>query len=250
MTNGWSGSGGAAISLLRAFRVRGSAAWGRSTPTLRLAGLGTRLPSTGVGLTGTAVLRGTGRTTVVGVTLRRGLAVGTRRDHSGHLGVGGVAGTRWSHAWLTITHHATSTRGGREVAPRGVIHRTVHITTRDPSSSSLLHTDLIALGDLAFQLLPTNLTALGERDVERLGTDHLVVHLCDGLGGLLGTGVAYETKALGMVFIVTHDFGAGDGSEWLELRAEFFVVNVVLEILDIEVDALILSQFLHLGLLV
>jgi hypothetical protein len=214
--------------------------------------LGTGLPSTGTGLTRATILRRARSTTVVGdvpITLRRGLTVGTRWNHARYLGVGRVTGTGRDHAWLTIAHHATSTRG-REVAARRVVHRTVHVATRDTGSSGLLHADLVALSDLALQLLPTDLAALGERDIERLGTNHLVVHLCDGLGGLLRTGVANETEALGVILVVAHDFSTGDGSERLKLGTEFFVINVVVEILDVEVDALILAQLLHLGMLV
>ena len=249
MTNGWSGSGGAAISLLRALGVLRSVVRGRPTATLWLAGLWAGLPSSWIGLTGAAILRGTGRTAVVGITLGRGLPIWARRHHARYRLVGRVTGTRWNHAWLTIAHHTSSTRG-REVASRGIIHRAVHVATRNASGSGLLHANLVALSDLTLQLLPTDLTTLGQRDIERFGANHLVVHLCDGLGSFLGTGVANESEALGVVFLIAHDFGASDGSERLELRAELFVVNVVIEILDVEVDALILAQLLHLSLLV
>ena len=251
MADGWGGSGGTAVALLRTFGVLGSVAWGRSTSTLRLPRLRTRLPSTRVGLTRATVLGRTGSAAVVGdvsITLLRGrLAVGTRWNDGG--GVGRVTGARWDHAWLTVTHHTTSTRG-REIAARRVVHRTVHVTTRDAGSSCLLHADLVALCNLALQLLPTNLPALSEGDVERLGTNHLVVHLSNSLGGLLRIGVANETEALRMVLVVAHDLGTCNGSERFELGTEFFVIDVVVEILDVEVDTLVLAQLLHLGLLV
>jgi hypothetical protein len=201
-------------------------------------------------LTRTTVLRRASAAVVgdVSITLGRRLAVGTRLDH-GRVG-GRVTGTRWDHAWLTIAHHATSSRG-REVVSRArrEVHRTVHIA-RDASSSSLLHADLVALSNLTLQLLPADLTTLGKGDVERLGTNHLVIHLCNSLCGLLGSGVTNETEALGMVLVVAHDLGAGNGSKRLELGTEFFVIDVVVKILDVEVDALILAQLLHLGMLV
>jgi len=187
MADGWGRSGGAAISLLGTFGILGSSARGRSAAALRLAGLGARLPSTNIGLAGSTILRRTRSATVVGdvpVTLRRGLTVGTRRNHARYLGVGRVTGTRWNHAWLTIAHHTTSTRR-REVAARRIVHRTVHVATRDAGSSGLLHADLVTLSNLALQLLPANLAALCEGDIERLGTNHLVVHLCDGLRSFL-----------------------------------------------------------------
>lgn len=168
----------------------------------------------------------------------------------GHHARAGVTGTTWWYTLLAISHDATSTTRGLEIATRRVIHRAVYVATRDAGSNSLLHAELVALGNLALQLLLSNFTALSERDIEGLRTNHLVVHLCDGLGGLLGTGETNETEALGVVLFVTHDFGTGDGSKRFELCAELFVVDVVIEILDVEVNALILAQLLHLGMLV
>ena len=250
MANGWGGSGNATISLLWTFGVLGSAARGRSATALRLTGLRTGLPSTSVRLTGSTILRRASATVVgdVPVTLRRGrLAVRTRLDHGR---VGRVTGARWDHARLTISHHTTSSRGREVIArTRREVHRTVHVA-RDASGSSLLHANLVALSNLTFQLLPADLTTLSEGDIERFGTNHLVVHLCNSLGGLLRSGVADETEALGMVLVVAHDLGAGNGSKRLELSTELFVIDVVVEVLDVEVDALILAQLLHLGLFV
>lgn len=164
---------------------------------------------------------------------------------------GSVTGTRrWRHAWLSVSHNTASTRGRRETIVGRVVHRTRSVAPRDASSGSLLHADLVALGYLALELLPSNLTALSERDIERFGTNHLVVHLCDSLGGLLGAGITNETEPFRVVLIVAHDFGAGNGPKRLKLGTEFFVVDVVVDILDIKVDALIFAQLLHLGLLV
>jgi hypothetical protein len=250
VTNGWSRSRGATIAQLGlgSFSILRSVVWRRSA--LRLARLRAGLrPSTRVGLTGAAVLRGTGGTTVAGMIRLRRRVGGTRRHHVRH-GVGRVTGPGHAWTWLTISNHATSTRGRVIATSRRVKHRTVDVATGDTGSSGLLHADLVALGNLALQLLPSNLTALSERDIEGLGTNHLVVHICYSLGGLLRNGEANETEALGVILIVTHDFGAGDGSERLKLCAELFVVNVVVEILDIEVDPLILAQLLHLGMFV
>jgi len=251
MADGW-GRSRSTTTTLRTFSVLGPVARRRTPAARGLAGLGTRLPSASVGLAGAAVLRRTGSAAVVGnvsIALRRGLAVGTRWDHTRYLRIGRVTRTRRDHARLTIAHHPTSARG-REVATRGVVHRTVHIATRDAGGGGLLHADLVTLSDLALQLLPADLTALGERDIERLGTNHLIVHLCDGLGGFLGVGVADEPEAFGMIFFVAHDLGTGNGSERLELGAEFFIVDVVVQVLNVEVDAVILAQLLHLGMLV
>ena len=250
MTNRWGGSRGVTIALLGALCVLGSVAGGGSTTALGLTWLRTGLPSTNTRLTRTTILRRTRSATVVGnVTVTLGLTVGTRENHASYLCVGGVTGAGWGHAWLTIAHHATSARR-REVAARRIVHRAVHVATRDTSSSGLLHADLVTLSDLALQLLPADLTTLGEGDVERLGANHLVVHLCDSFRGFFGTGVTNETEALGMVLVVAHDFGTGDGSEGLELGTELFIIDIVVEILDVEVDSLILAQLLHFGLFV
>ena len=79
-----------------------------------------------------------------------------------------VARTRGHHTGLAIAHHATTT--GRRVGAgaRRVVHGAVEVAIRDAGSGGLLHTDLVALGNLAFELLAANLTTLGKGDVERL----------------------------------------------------------------------------------
>jgi hypothetical protein len=139
---------------------------------------------------------------------------------------------------------------GREARPRRVVHGTVDVTSGKTSSSSLLHADLVALGNLALKLLTADFTALSERNIERLGANHLVVHLSDSLGSLVGSREADESKALGSALLVTHDLAAGDAAEDLELSTELVVINIVLQVLDVQVDALVLAQLLHLGLLV
>jgi hypothetical protein len=105
---------------------------------------------------------------------------------------------------------------------------------------------LCALGNLALQLLPTNLTTLRQRNVKRLGTDNLVVHFRHRLRRLVGGGETNESKAFGSTLVVTHNLAARDGPEWLELCAEFVVIDVIFQILDVEIDTLILAQFFHL----
>lgn len=129
---------------------------------------------------------------------------------------------------------------------RGVVHGAVDVATRKTGGGGLLHANLVALGDLAFELLAADLTPLSEGDVEGLGTDHLVVHLGDGLGGLVGRGEADETEALGSAFVVAHDLATGDRPERLEFGAKFLIIDVVLKVLDVKVNALVLAEFLHL----
>lgn len=238
VANGRGGSGGVAVSLLGWFGILRSVVWRRSAWWLTWLRAG--LPSTGVGLTRAAVLRGTSTTLVI--RLMRLVLLGRY-----YVRGGGRITAPCSHAWLRIPHSATYTRGMETGV--GEKHLAVYVA-RYAGSSGLLHPHLVALFNLALQLLPSSLTALSEADIERLGTNHLVVHLCNSFGSLFRGGVANETEALGVILFVTHDFGAGDGSEGFKLCTEFFVVNVVVEILDVEVDTMIFAHFLELGLLV
>lgn len=155
----------------------------------------------------------------------------------------------------TTTHHVrweavrTTTSALRRVASSGreVHRRGTQVTVGDAGSGSLLHADLVALSNLVLELLATNVTALGKRDVQGLVTDHLVVHLSDRLGGLIRAGVADETKALRVTLLVAHDLGAGNGAERLKLSTELVVVHVVVDVFDIKVHGLPLGEFLHLG---
>ena len=129
---------------------------------------------------------------------------------------------------------------------------------------------------------------LGERHVERLGVEDLGVHLGDCLGGLFGLLEAHETEALGAAVLVGHHLQAldfltlsnycqnsrnqskidallliitsplianahlsrSDLSELLEDLPQTVVVNGVVEILDVQVDALVALQSLGLLCLV
>ena len=177
-----------------------------------------------------------------GVALRT--AVARHGRHTRDLGSTIPATTH--HIWWEAV--ITTARALRRVAStRREVHRSIQVTIGDAGSGSLLHSGLVALSDQVLELLATNITALSKRDVQWLVTDHLVVHLRDGLGGLVGTGVANEAKALGVALVVAHDLGAGNGPERLELGAKFVVVHVVIDVLDVKVHALPLGEFLHLS---
>lgn len=62
----------------------------------------------------------------------------------------------------------------------------------------LLHAKLVAGLDGSLQLVLADILALSQGDVEGLATDHLLVHLGDGLGGLIGVAEADETEALAL----------------------------------------------------
>jgi hypothetical protein len=147
-----------------------------------------------------------------------------------------------------ISHHVAALR--RETSRPRVVHGSVHIAPWYASSCGLLHANLVPLSNLAFQLLPPDLTALSERDVQRLGANHLVVHLCNRLASLFGRGETHEAKAFRGPLLVMHDLTASDSTERFELGAKFFILDVILQVLDVKVDTRIFAELLHLGLLV
>jgi hypothetical protein len=114
----------------------------------------------------------------------------------------------------------------------------------------LLHPNLVALGVLALQLLPADFTTLSEGDVERLRADHLVVHLRHSLRSFLGRREANKSEAFGMLPFVSHHLATGNGTKRLELGTQLLVVHVVFQIFDVQIDALILAELLHLGLFI
>jgi hypothetical protein len=179
--------------------------------------------------------------------LRRALAIRSRNGRHARNPTIGVARTRRHHARLTVHHVAVL---GRETRSRRIVDRTVDVATWNSSGGSLLHPNLIALGNLALKLLPANLTTLGERNVQRLASDHLVVHLSDSLGSLVGRGKTNEAKPFGNALFIAHDLAASDAAKGLEFDAKLFIVKVILQVLDVEVDALVLGQLLEFGLLV
>jgi hypothetical protein len=174
----------------------------------------------------------------------------------------------------------------------------------------LLHAELVAGLDGSLKLVLANVLALSEGNVERLALDHLLVHLGDSLGGLIGVAEADESEALaltedlllaldgdlvaslgvlavllarrtllrllsvllllGLLFLlllllllggsgrcglraalsrhgVAHNLGRGDGAEGCEHVAELLVIDIVVEVLDVEVDALVFGLLLEAG---
>ena len=186
--------------------------------------------------------RGASRISGHGIALRT--AITWHGRHTRHLGPTIPATTH--HIWWETV--ITTARALRRVASTGrEVHRSIQVAVGDAGSGSLLHSGLVALRDQVLELLATNITALGKRDVEGLVADHLVVHFSNRLGGLVGTGVADEAEALGVTLVIAHDFGAGNGAKRLELAAKSIVVHVVIDILDVKVHALPLGEFLHLS---
>jgi hypothetical protein len=143
-----------------------------------------------------------GSTGVTGVASGRSIALGRNltvrnggRKTSERLAWRTVRATATNHARLRRISHDTTART-RSVAGARVVHgRTAHVASRR-HAHGLVHAEVVALSDLALQLLTTNIATLSERNVKRLGANHLVVHLRDSLGGLIRRREADETKAL------------------------------------------------------
>jgi len=113
-----------------------------------------------------------------------------------------------------------------------------------------LHAGLLdTLSHLGLELSTTLLLALGEGDVDWLGSENLAVHLSDGLGGLLWGGVANETEALAHALVVTHDLARGDGTVLLEGGTENVIWEGLVKVLDVEVHTLVLVDALLLDLI-
>merc|ERR1719316_1092776 len=79
----------------------------------------------------------------------------------------------------------------------------------------------------------------GGPDVQRLAADHLQVHLRDSLRRLLRGGEAHEAEALGRALVIADNLGRRDLAEGAEVLAELLVVDALVEVLDVEVHALL-----------
>jgi hypothetical protein len=176
------------------------------------------------------------------------LAIGAgNRRHARNLSIG-VARTRGHHTRLTVAHHAAIL--GRETRSRRIVDGSVDVASWNTGGGGLLHPDLIALGNLALKLLPTYFTTLSKRYIQGFCSNHLVVHFSNSFGSLIWGREANKAEALRSTLFVAHDFAAGDSTEWFELGPKLFIVEVIFQVLDVEIDTLVLGQLLKLGLLV
>jgi hypothetical protein len=144
-----------------------------------------------------------------------------------------------------ITQDTPTTLGRVGTGIRRIIHGgTIHVTTRDASRRSLLQSDLVTLSNLAFQLLPPDFTALSKRNVERLGTNYFVIHLGNGLGGLIGRRKTDEAKPFRCPLLIAHNLATCNCTEGLEFSTKLLVIDIILEVFDVKVDTLILAHLL------
>lgn len=181
--------------------------------------------------------------------------------------------------------HATAAGGGHKarLLTGSIVNWLLHKLLRNTSlGGSLLHAELVAGLDAGLELALANILALSESDVEGLVVNHALVHLGDGLGGIVGVAEADETEALalaelalllglglllgglalllllalllvllvllilsgGLNYAVAHDLGRGDGAVLGEHLAELVIINIISEVLDVEVDALVFVSLL------
>lgn len=99
-----------------------------------------------------------------------------------------------------ITHHRSA---DRHHTWRGVswhrwvaVHGLTHVALRTHTIRWVLHTLRAALGHLGLESLTTDISALSEGNVKRLGSDHLPIHFLNSFGSLVRGGVTDETKIL------------------------------------------------------
>ena len=86
--------------------------------------------------------------------------------------------------------------------------------------------------------------ALSQGHIKRLGSNDAVIHLRDGLSGLLGAGETDEAKSAA-ASLLAHDLGGGDGTIGSEFLTKSFVIDGVIQILDVQVDTLVTSHAFH-----
>merc|ERR1719316_1492627 len=82
----------------------------------------------------------------------------------------------------------------------------------------------------------------GGPDVQRLAADHLQVHLRDSLRRLLRGGEAHEAEALGRALVIADNLGRRDLTEGAEVLPKLLVVDALVEVLDVEVHALLRAR--------
>ena len=100
-----------------------------------------------------------------------------------------------------------------------------------PHASDPLH---VLAGEVRLPVL----LPLGEGHVQWLGHDDAAVHLRHCLRGLFGRRETDEAESL-RPSLLRHDFGGRDSAEGTELLSQTLVVDRVVEVLDVEVDALV-----------
>lgn len=217
-------------------------------------------------------------------------ATGLSRVALGELALTTTAlSTGHGHADL-VRHATTSSAGEASLLARGVEDWWLHEVARHTGSGSLLHSDLVASLDASLKLVLSHILALSQSDVQGLAVDHALVHVGDGLGGIVRVAEAHETEALALAELllglllglllarllagsllaillvllvlallvlvglgrvsIAHNLGRGDRAVLDEHGAQLLVINIIAQVLDVQVDTLVLVLLLHAGSLV
>ena len=157
--------------------------------------------------------------------------------HSGCHSQLGSSGTR--HALLGSPSGLGTHLGGCEVS-LGLRHGGHVVALLELHVAHGWHTHTShALDVLRCQVSLTILLALSKGHIQRLGDNVSAVHLCDGLGSLLGRREADEAEALASALLAAHDLGAGDGAERCKFLTQHLVVNGIVKILNVQVNSLV-----------
>jgi hypothetical protein len=156
--------------------------------------------------------------------------------------------TATRHHLLRIDEALLSGGGGRLAGRRCVEHRCAWRVHAGCGGGGGRDAWLGATLMLQLEVATTLLLRLRERDVDRLGAEHAPVHVGDGARRLLGGGEADEAEA-SRDAVVAHDAARGDRAVLLELVAQPLVIDRILEVLHVQIDALVLADALGLLLL-
>jgi len=111
------------------------------------------------------------------------------------------------------------------------------ITAGQTCNLSLLHPHLVVLCDLALKLLATIITALGKGNVQWLAADHFVIHFSNRLHPATRS---RKSRNLGDALFIQHDLAASDGAKRLEPATRLLVVDIIFQVLDVKIHALII----------
>eukprot|EP00053_Salpingoeca_punica_P016475 m.155780 g.155780 ORF g.155780 m.155780 type:complete len:676 (+) comp16970_c2_seq3:460-2487(+) len=174
----------------------------------------------------------------------RGAATATAAAAATLAGAARAAGRHAGHRHRHHAGHGRALRRPARAAARRHLGRVAHgvaghlAVEVDGDAHVELLAVLHAVGALGADEGGAVLLALGQSHVEGLDGDNLAVHLRDGLGGLLRGGEADKAKAAGDALGVAHDLGAGDVAKLGKGLAQGLVVDGLVQVLDVEVDAL------------
>jgi hypothetical protein len=100
---------------------------------------------------------------------------------------------------------------------------------------------------LRLKLRPTNIPPLRQRHKDRLPGNNLAIHLIHRTRGILGTAKANESKPPRYSRLpLAHDMGTGDRTHGRKFLPKHIVIDPVVQILHVQIDALEFCNPIHL----